>query len=257
MAIKTFTLGLQGQCAWVLGASGEIGSAIACELARHGVKLWLSGRQEVALENTRNQILKAGGQARVVVFKDTDDNYIENAAAKVIADAGKLHLLVNCTASSTFGDFLALTDADWQAAFLGKLMLYVRSMRAVLPHMTGTAGGVIVNISGRAGRMPSLAHLAGGSMNAAVNLLTKGISEQYRHQAVRANTVAPGPIVSQRLESLAVQQQAGSNSIGPAPAVPKGTPQDVANAVAWLASEHASHLHGIVLPLDGGAIPVV
>ena len=254
MANETFSLGLQGQCAWVLGASGEIGAAIACELARHGVKVWLSGRQQIALENTRNQIVQAGGQARVVVFKDSDDKHIENAAAEVIADAGRLHLLVNSTASSTFGDFLALTDADWQAAFQGKLMVYVRSMRAVLPHMAGAAGGVIVNISGRAGRMPSLAHLAGGSMNAAVNLLTKGISEQYKHQGVRANTVAPGPIVSERLESLAVQQQAGSSSTT---AVPKGTPQDVANAVAWLASEQASHLHGIVLPLDGGAMPVV
>jgi NAD(P)-dependent dehydrogenase (short-subunit alcohol dehydrogenase family) len=257
LAINTFSLGLEEQCAWVLGASGEIGSAIASELARHGVKVWLSGRKQSTLEITRDRILKAGGQARVVVLDESDPNHIENAAAQVIADAGRLHLLVNSTASSTFGSFLELTDADWQAAFLGKLMVYVRSMRAVLPHMTQAAGGVILNISGRAGRMPSPAHLPGGSMNAAVNLLTKGISEQYRHQGIRANTVAPGPIVSERFESLAAQQQVGVGSTAPVIEAPKGTPQDVANAVTWLASERASHLHGIVLPLDGGAIPVV
>jgi NAD(P)-dependent dehydrogenase (short-subunit alcohol dehydrogenase family) len=93
-------------------------------------------------------------------------------------------------------------------------------------------------------------------MNAAVNLLTKGISDRYKTQGIRANTIAPGPIASARFDALAAQNIEITSA--KASSIPsQGSPQDVAQAVVWLASPLAAHLNGIVLPLDGGATPTV
>lgn len=165
-------------------------------------------------------------------------------------------MLINSTASSTFGEFLDLMDDDWERTFQNKLMVYVRSMRAVLPTMIKAGGGVIINISGKAGKLPSPAHLPGGCMNAAVNLLTKGISDRYKDQGIRANTIAPGPIASDRFDALA-EKLVSSPSANPLFMSTKGTPEDVAQAVLWLVGPYARHLNGIVLPLDGGATPTV
>jgi len=240
----------------VLGASGAIGAAVAALLAEHGATVWLSGRDKTKLDALQDKIAQAGGQARVRVVDASNTDEVTHAAREIFRQSGKLNILVNSTASSTFGEFLDLTDADWEQTFQNKLMVYVRSMRAVLPRMIQAGGGVIINISGKAGKLPSPAHLPGGSMNAAVNLLTKGIADRYKDQGIRANTIAPGPIASARFDALAAKL-ATSPSANPIFMSRQGTPEDVAQAVVWLASPLASHLNGIVLPLDGGATPTV
>lgn len=247
---------LDGQCAWVLGASGAIGSAVAELLALHGVTVWLSGRDKFKLDALQDRIAQAGGQARVRMLDATSADEVIHAAREIVRQSGKINILINSTASSTFGEFLDLMDDDWERTFQNKLMVYVRSMRAVLPTMIKAGGGVIINISGKAGKLPSPAHLPGGSMNAAVNLLTKGISDRYKDQGIRANTIAPGPIASDRFDALA-EKLVSSPSANPLFMSTKGTPEDVAQAVLWLVGPYAKHLNGIVLPLDGGATPTV
>ncbi len=256
ISTPNMSLGLTGQCAWVLGASGAIGAAVAEMLAAHGATVWLSGRDKIKLAALQDTITQAGGQARLRVLDATSTDEVTHAAREIVRQSGKINILVNSTATSTFGDFLDLTDEDWEKTFQSKLMVYVRSMRAVLPTMLKAGSGVIINISGRAGKLPSPAHLPGGSMNAAVNLLTKGISDRYKGQGIRANTIAPGPIASARFDALAAQDSA-IPAAKPSVMATQGSPQDVANAVVWLASPFASHLNGIVLPLDGGATPTV
>lgn len=252
----TISFGLSGQCAWVIGASGAIGAAVAQLLAEQGATVWLSGRDKEKLAALQEIISQAGGQARIRVLDATVADEVTHAAREIVRQSGKINILVNSTASSTFGDFLDLTDEDWEKIFQSKLMVYVRSMRAVLPTMLNAGSGVIINISGRAGKLPSPAHLPGGSMNAAVNLLTKGISDRYKAQGIRANTIAPGPIVSARFDALAAQHTEITLA-NPSAITSQGSPQDVAQAVVWLASPLAAHLNGIVLPLDGGATPTV
>ncbi len=249
-------LKLSGKTAWVLGASGAIGSAIATMLADLGVRVWLSGRNQVKLQEVCDRIARAGGHATVQVLDATQALAVDNAADVIARKAGRIDILVNSTALPTFGKFTELTDEDWERTFQSKLMVYVRTMRAVLPHMIAAGGGTIVNISGKAGRLPSPAHLPGGSMNAAINLLTKGIADAYQHQGIRANTIAPGPIASERLNALTAQL-ATIATANPEFMARKGEPEDVARAVAWLASPLSEFMNGIVLPLDGGSIPTV
>jgi NAD(P)-dependent dehydrogenase (short-subunit alcohol dehydrogenase family) len=249
-------LKLSEKTAWVLGASGAIGSAIAIMLADLGVRVWLSGRNQVKLREVCDRIARAGGHATVQVLDATQALAVDNAADVIARKAGRIDILVNSTALPTFGKFTELTDEDWERTFQSKLMVYVRTMRAVLPHMIAAGGGTIVNISGKAGRLPSPAHLPGGSMNAAINLLTKGIADAYQHQGIRANTIAPGPIASERLNALTAQL-ATIATANPEFMARKGEPEDVARAVAWLASPLSEFMNGIVLPLDGGSIPTV
>jgi NAD(P)-dependent dehydrogenase (short-subunit alcohol dehydrogenase family) len=251
-----FSFGLEGKCAWIVGASGAIGSAIAQSLAANGVTVFLSGRNEAKLNTLRDNLLQDDCQASVIVLDAKQAYQVDHTAKEIMSRLGRLDILVNSTTTSTFGEFLELSDDNWEECFQSKLMVYVRTMRAVLPFMLAAGSGSIVNISGKAGKLPSPAHLAGGSMNAAVNLLTKGISDRYGSSGVRANTVAPGPIISERFNLLAEKLEA-SPSANPKFMAKHGTPDDVANAVLWLVSQHASHLNGIVLPLDGGAMPTI
>ena len=132
-------------------------------------------------------------------------------------------------------------------------------MRAVLPHMVEHGGGAIVNISGNGAKLPYLpSHIPGSTANAAVHTLTKSVADMYAKHRVTANCVAPGQIRTRRWVALANTNAGASDSheyayLGKT----LGEVDDVANAVAFLASRLASHITGTVLVVDGGATPTV
>jgi len=240
---------LEGKSAWVVGATGSIGAGVARALANQEMHVWLSGRDREQLYELCESIQKIGLACSVAPLVDAAD--YEAAITSIRQSLGRLDVLVNTTASPRFGTFESLTDSHWVEIFESKLLVYVRSMRAAIPLMCDCGGGSIINISGRGGKQPSAVHLAGGSMNAAINLLTKGIADTYRDCGVRANVVSPGPIRSPRIAELEVKSQESTANSMPARL---GVVQDVVNAVVFLASERSSHINGINLPVDGGSI---
>lgn len=244
----------QGKVAWVVGGSGAIGSVIASSLAAEGARVWVAGRDEAKLARVVADVAAAGGQAQLLVLASDAVDPFPAATERIVRESGRIDILVNCTASPISGDFLKLEDEQWLAVFESKLLTYVRSMRACLPVMAQAGCGVVVNVSGRGGRLPSATHLAGGGMNAAVNLLSKGLADAWRSKGIRINVVAPGPIVSERFRSL--DQAASAAGTAMAAGTP-GTPTDVAEAVLWLASDRSRHVRGSVMQVDGGSLPTV
>lgn len=243
-----------GRVAWIVGASGGLGSAIGEAFLAAGATVVLSGRDREALRRL------AGSRRRATVLPlDIGDAApVEAAVRSIVARHRRIDVLVNSTSVSTFGDFLTLRDEDWRQIYEAKLFAYVRSMRAVLPHMIEQRGGAIVNISGSGGKYPAHpSHIAGCSGNAAVNLATKAVADLYFQRGVRANCVAPGPIQSKRLAGLAVADAAVEASGASTGVRPPGVPRDVADAVLFLASDQARHINGTVLTVDGGATPTV
>ena len=246
---------LDRRVAWVVGATGAIGSVVATTLAGLGATVWASGRNADRLA----QLLDAAARERLRIhalpLDGRDDAAIRQAAQRIFAADGRIDILVNSTAVGVAKDFLSLTDEDWTAVLDAKLLTYARTMRAALPHMIAGGGGCIVNVSGRGGRQPSAAHLAGGSANAAVTLLTKGVAESYRISGIRANTVLPGPIRSERADAV----DRGNQALGASPFGwdRVGEPRDVAEAVAWLASDGARHVNGAAIAVDGGGTAAV
>ena len=259
-------LALNGRIAWITGAGGALGAAIAETLAAEGARAYLSGRDPRRLEDTRQRIAARGTDSGSVVVMDISRRVdVDRAAADILAASGRIDILVNCTALPIFGAFLELQDADWEEVIQAKYLGYVRTMRAALPAMVAQNFGRIVNVSGRGGRQPTPAHLPGSSVNAAVNLLTKGLADVYGKHNIRINAVAPGPIDTPRYANianenaeLARQGQTGSRPAGAAPPVPRlGTPQDVADAVAFLVSERSGYTTGSILAVDGGGTAAI
>lgn len=246
-------LRMRGKTAWVVGASGAIGTSIAGLLAEEGAIVFLGGRNVERLNHVAADIRRSGGEAHVVEVDVGSRDSVDAAALEVAGPAQRIDYLVNSTAAPIFGDFLTLDDQEWIEVINSKLIGYVRTMRAAIPFMTRNGGGSIVNISGRGGKQPSLAHLAGGGANAAVNLVTKGVSERFLSDRIRANVVMPGPIASERANIAGERNSAALPQGQPTANARLGVPLDVAQAVAWLLSERSAHITGALIPVDCGS----
>jgi NAD(P)-dependent dehydrogenase (short-subunit alcohol dehydrogenase family) len=256
---------LQGRVAWITGAGGALGAAIAETLAAEGVVTHLSGRNRATLDATAKRIDERGGVHTYVAPMDmAKRTEVDATMSSILARSAKLDILVNCTAVPIFGAFLELTDEDWENVLQAKYLGYVRTLRAALPHMVAQQFGRIVNVSGRGGRQPTPAHLPGSSVNAAVNLLTKGLADIHGKDNIRINAVAPGPIDTPRMTTitssnaaLAQRGQVGSRPMNATPVPRLGTPQDIADAVAYLVSERSAYITGTILAVDGGGTAAI
>ena len=247
---------LTDRVVWITGASGAIGSAISTRACAEGARVILSGRSPEKLEKLADRLLRAGHHATVVQADVTDPVSIQQSLKQILSRFDRIDCLVNSTSISAFGSFLDLSDETWLAVMDTKLLGYMRTMRAVLPRMISQGSGSIVNISGRSGHQPTTTHLPGACANAAINVLDKGLADAMLDYGIRINTIAPGPIVSERFEKLQTLTAgiAGQNIQQFKQA---GTPEDVANAAVWLLSDQARHVTGTVMSVDGGATATV
>ncbi len=254
---------LTGKVIWINGASGVIGRAIADGLAREGAILALSSRSDAKLEALAADLLARHGCRAMPLAVDVTQAAAVDAAAGRIAEAfGRIDGLVNSTSVSLFGDFMTIPDEDWLAVYQGKAFAYMRTMRAVLPHMVRQRDGRIVNISGRGGHQPTLpTHLPGMSANAAVNLMTKALANMYGAHGVRINAVAPGAVRSTRYDSIVeTNRRLGDTASHPttsrfnvtAPLGEFSEPEETADVVLFLLSDRSRIMTGTVLQTDGG-----
>jgi 3-oxoacyl-[acyl-carrier protein] reductase len=247
---------LMGRTAWVVGAGGTLGQQISKDLAASGATVFVSSRDEKKL-----QAMADGTQLRPLAVDITSRESVDAAAARIAEQTGRIDILVNTTSLSLFGDFLTLDDDVWLNVLQTKQLGYVRTVRAALPHMIRQKKGVVVNVTGKGGRMPRDVHLPGCSANAALNLLTKGLAMTYGKDGVRFVAVSPGVIDSPRLAAIrqstnqrnqfdqAASEKAisGSNYLGRL-----GTAQEVSDAVLFAVSDRAGFTTGTVIEVDGG-----
>jgi 3-oxoacyl-[acyl-carrier protein] reductase len=256
-------LALKDKVAWLSGATGAIGQAIAHALAREGAIPILSSRSREKLDALAAAVSDRHGCRAVPIEADvTSTVSVESAARGIVDEFGRIDCLVNSTSVSLFGDFLSIPDDDWLAVYQGKVFGYMRAMRAALPHMIRLGSGCIVNISGRGGHQPTLpTHLPGMSANAAINLMTKGLANMYGAHGIRINCVAPGPVRSPRYDSIVeTNRRLGDDASHPttsqfnvaAPLKQFSSPEEIADVVLFLLGDRSRIMTGIVLQADGG-----
>lgn len=250
----------------VTGASRGLGRAIAIGFATQGYAVVLAARDAQALAAVAAEALAAGAPAALPIAGDLS---IAGEPARVVAEAmarfDRLDVLVNNAGATKRGDFLDLTDEDHLAGFALKYHATVRFCRAAWPHLA-VRGGAIVNISGVAGNTPDAAFTIGGPVNSAVINFTKALSKRAMAEetGIRVNALCPGHIVTDRLHTrIGVYAEQHGCSYDEAKETMRlghginryGEPEDIANAVVFLASDKASYIQGAIIDIDGGVTP--
>lgn len=255
-------LGLEGKTALVTGGSKGIGRAVARTLAAEGARVAICSRDEAALKEAAAEIERATGRRVEVVPGDLSRREeVSRVAVASLDRLGRLDILVNNAGAIKGGDFLTTPDEEWLNGWSLKLLGYIRMAREVLPHMQTQGGGRIVNVVGAAARNPAATYMMGGTANAALINFTKALSDLGARSNVLVTGVSPGPVKTERWDSLMAQQaKAAGQDLESyvkerSQELPLGRiarPEEVADVVCFLASQRASFLTGITITIDGG-----
>src|SRR5450759_3811617 len=249
---------LPGKVALVTGSSRGIGAAIATLFAREGAKVVVHGRDTAAMSAVAAGIRQAGGCAMQVTGDATRHADLEAMRGRVEQELGPVDLLVaNAGGSPTRpGPVEQTSEEDWRAAVDGNLTATFLTIKCFLPGMKERKSGGIITMSSAAARRPHPGSpVPYAAAKAGIQILTQDVAAQAGPYGVRVNCIAPETILTERntRQIPAAQQEALA---GTHPLRRLGTPEDVARAALYLASDDAAWITGIVLDVAGGAVMV-
>ena len=264
--VVAMELGLSGRTAVITGGSKGIGRAIARGLASQGVGLVLIARNAEMLEKTADDIQKESGVRVVAARADITSTEQVDAAAKTAKDAfGSVHIVVNNAGGPMrrMDRQIMWPDADWIGDLDNKILGALRVTRAFLPLMPGDGTGRIINISGTASTIvwaPALTH---GLNNAAMNQATGYLATDLASQQITVNTVVPGLVGTEGREvwaaNMAKQQNVSKDEFVAGFCKRMGIlagrwahMDEVADMVAFIASDRGRYINGAKMLLDGG-----
>ena len=242
-------LGLSKKGVVVTGASRGIGRAIALNFADEGAHVAICARGEDALRRTEEELRARGGKVHAQVCDVSDETALDGFLDRSKQALGRIDVLVNNT--SAFG--MSDDDAAWRAGFEVDVLAGVRATRKALPEIEAAGGGCVIFISSTAA-LEAPAGPSYSAMKAALISYSKNLAVQLATRNIRVNTVAPGSIdfPGGVWDSIKRANPAMYESIRKTiPAGRLGTPEEVANAVVFLASERASWITGVTLSVDG------
>jgi len=254
---------LQDKVALVFGAgsSGDAwsnGKATAVAYARHGARVVAVDRVEAAAQETADVIAAENNTGLAVCADVTNAASVAAAVEQTIKTFGRIDILHNNVGTAVMGGPMELEEEDWQRIVDINLGSIYRTAKAVLPHMLEQGGGTIINISSVASiRWVGYPFFVYYATKAGLNHATVALAMQYAKQGIRANAILPGlidtPLIYREVSGLFSSVEAMCEARNRA--VPRGrmgSPWDIANAAVFLASDEASFINGVCLPVDGG-----
>lgn len=235
-------LNLKGRRVLVTGASKGIGRACVDLLAQEGCKV-LGASRSITGPDTRAADLSQRG------------------VAEALAEwAGELDILINNAGAIPGGDLQRVDEETWRRAWDLKVFGYINLTRAVYARMKARRRGVIINILGNAGERLNPAYIAGSTANAGLMAFTRTLGGASHADGIRVVGINPGPVATDRLVSL--YRQMAQTRLGDASRYEElfgemsfgrpATPEEIASAVAFLASERSAYTTGCILSIDGG-----
>ena len=250
-------LGLKDKIALVTGSSRGIGRGVALALAAAGCDVMLTGRDEKALNEVADAIRNLGRRAAVAVIDLRKPDAPGQLIAQVQRELGGLDILVNNAGATKRGDFLELTDADWEDGYALKFFAHMRLARAAWPILKARRGSIVA-IGGTGGRKPTEEFTIGSSVNAAVAAFSKCLADRGKHDGVRVTDRTRRRIKAEIERTGSPEQKIREQLLrefnNP---IRIGTVEDVGSLVVFAVSSCASWLHGATIDLDGGEIPVL
>jgi 3-oxoacyl-[acyl-carrier protein] reductase len=244
------TQSLAGKVALVTGGSRGIGRAICQKLAKKGAKVYVNyAGNEAAANETVTSITDAGGQAVPLKFDVANKDAVDAAFDQVKAEGG-LHVLVNNAGISKDGLLLRFKDDDWAQTIATNLTGSFHCARAGAKLMTKQRWGRIINISSVVGESGNAGQVAYASAKAGLIGLTKTLAQELASRSITVNAVTPGFIDTDMTAALNEEQRKAI--LAQIPLDSMGTADDVAHAVAFLATDKARYITGHVLAVNGG-----
>jgi 2-hydroxycyclohexanecarboxyl-CoA dehydrogenase len=247
---------MEPRVALVTGGARGIGRAIALALAADGRAVAVGDLLADEAEGTAAAAAESGVPATAVHLDVTDAESVAGAIAQVTEKLGPIGVLVNNAGWDELRPFVDTDEEFWQRVIDINFTGVLRTTKAVLPAMVDAGWGRVVNIGSDAGRVGSSHESVYSGAKAGVIGFTKTIARETARAGVTANAVCPGPTRTPLLEGMAGEGEAGAKMVGSLErAVPMkrlGEPDDVAAAVAFLASERAGYITGQTLSVSGG-----
>jgi NAD(P)-dependent dehydrogenase (short-subunit alcohol dehydrogenase family) len=239
----------EGNVGFVTGGGTGIGFACAAAIVEGGGKVVLAGRREAPLQSAAELLGPDASFIQCDVAKDAD---VEAAIAAVRRRHGALHLAVNAAGTGSVGSVLNGAVDDFERVLQTNLTGAFRCVRAEAKLMKASGGGSIVNISSIAGSHTHHWMTAYCVSKAGLNMLTKCAADDLGEHSIRVNAVAPGLVPTDLAAGLVGNDETVNEYLRRMPVSRLGTTEDIANSVAFLLSDEASWVTGLVLPADGG-----
>ncbi len=242
--------GLQGRIALVTGASQGIGRACALELAKAGVTVALAARNESKLVEVAAEITAAGGQAAPFALDVASEDSIKAGATAILEHYGKIEILINNAGITRDGLMMRMKRADWDDVLNTNLTGIFLLTQALLPAMLRNRWGRIINVTSIVGRTGQAGQVNYAASKAGLIGFTRAMAREVASRNVTVNAVAPGYIETAMTAFFDGKQREAM--LAQIPLGRAGTEAEVAQSVAFLASDAAAYITGHVLDINGG-----
>jgi NAD(P)-dependent dehydrogenase (short-subunit alcohol dehydrogenase family) len=237
----------------ISGALTGIGRATALAFAHEGARIVVSGRRDEAGESLATELRTLGGEAEFVRTDVRHEDEVRNLVSRAVARFGRLDVAVNNAGTEgTPGPVTEQSAASYAAIFetnvLGTLLSLKHELRVMLPQQQGS----IINLSSTLGQKAAPGASVYAASKHAVEGLTKAAALEAAASGVRVNAVAPGPIETEMLDRFTGSGDRKAGLIAGVPLKRAGTPDEIAQAIVFLASDKASFITGQIIGVDGG-----
>ena len=240
---------MSGKTVIVTGAGSGIGAATARRFARDGASLVLAGRRAERLETVAGSFDE--DRALVCPTDISDPEAVERLVKEAVARFGRLDVLVNNAGTATFGGFLQASLDDYRRTMATNIDGVVYATRAALPHLIETRGN-IVNVSSVSGIGGDWGLAFYNASKGALDNLTRALALEFGGRGIRVNTVNPSLTDTEMSAGLVNNPEVLAKFMDRSPLGRAAKPEDIADVIAFLASDEARFVTGVNLPVDGG-----
>ena len=241
---------LKDRKAIVTGAGQGIGRSIAVKMAYEGSDVVIAEKNPNTGDQTKKEVEALGKKALFIAVDVADQRKVKGRVEEVLRRWGKIDILVNNAGFDRGATLLKVKEEDWDAVLSVHLKGTLNCIQAVAPHMIENSYGRIINISSILGKSGAISGISYSSAKAGIIGLTKSVARELGRYQINVNVVLPGLILTPTIAKMAEKYQ--NMIIEATPLRRIGQPEEVANVVAFLASDEASFMTGAAVEVSGG-----